>query len=54
VADGDVVVAEDDLAHDESHDLLALLDRELLGVGGQTGAERVERLGELEVGLRVV
>jgi hypothetical protein len=33
VADGDVVVAEDDLAHDETHDLLALLDRELLGVG---------------------
>jgi hypothetical protein len=33
VADGDVVVPEEDLAHDESHDLLALLDRELVGVG---------------------
>jgi len=33
VAHGDVVVAEEDLAHDESQDFLALLDRELLGVG---------------------
>jgi hypothetical protein len=33
VADGDVVVAEENLAHDESYDLLALLDRELFGVG---------------------
>jgi hypothetical protein len=33
VADRDVVVAEQDLAHDEAHDLLALLDRERLGVG---------------------
>jgi hypothetical protein len=33
VADGDVVVAEQDLADDEPQDLLALLDRELLGVG---------------------
>jgi hypothetical protein len=54
VTDGDVVVAEEDLVYDESHELLALLDRELLGVGGQTGAERVERFGELEVGLGVV
>ena len=53
MADGDVVVAEEDLAHDESHDLLALLDRELLGVGCQSRAERVERFGELEVGLGV-
>jgi hypothetical protein len=54
VADGDVVGAEEDLAHDEPHDLLALLDGELSGVGGQSGAEAVERLGELEVGLGVV
>jgi len=33
VADGDVVVADQDLAHDESHDLLALLDCEVLGIG---------------------
>jgi hypothetical protein len=33
VADRDVVVAEQHLAHDESYDRLALLDRELLGVG---------------------
>jgi hypothetical protein len=33
VADGDVVVAKDDLAHDESDDLLALLDREGRCVG---------------------
>jgi hypothetical protein len=33
VADGDVVVAEEDLAHDEADDLLALLDRQRLGVG---------------------
>jgi hypothetical protein len=32
VADGDVVVAEQHLVHDEPDDLLALLDRELLGV----------------------
>jgi hypothetical protein len=33
VANGDVVVAEQDLAHDESHDLLALLDGEIFCVG---------------------
>jgi hypothetical protein len=33
VANGDVVVAEQDLADDEPHDLLALLDREILCVG---------------------
>jgi hypothetical protein len=33
VADCDVVVAEQHHAHDESDDLLALFDRELLGVG---------------------
>jgi hypothetical protein len=54
VADGDVIVAEEDFAHDETHDLLALLDREVLGVGGQPLAEAVERFGELEVGLGVV
>jgi hypothetical protein len=32
VADGDVLVAEEDLAHDEPDDLLALLERELLGI----------------------
>jgi len=33
VPDGDLVVAEEDLAHDEAHDLLALLGREVLGIG---------------------
>ena len=33
---------------------MALLDRERVGVGGQPGAERIERFGELEVGLGVV
>jgi hypothetical protein len=32
VTNGDVVVAEQHLVDDESDDLLALLDRELLGV----------------------
>jgi hypothetical protein len=54
VADGDVVVADEDLAHDEAHDLLALLDGERVGVGGKSGSEAVERFGELEVGLGVV
>ena len=54
MTDGDVVVAQEDLAHDEADDLLTLLDGELLGVGCKSGAERVERLGELEVGLGVV
>jgi len=54
VADGDVVLADQDLAHDEPDDLLALLDGVVLGVDGQAGAEAVERLDELEVGLGVV
>ena len=54
MADGDVIVAEEDLAHDEPDDLLALLDRELLGVGREAGAERVECFGQLEVGLGLV
>ena len=54
MADGDVVVAEQHLADNEPGDLLALLDRESVGVGGEAGAERVERFGELEVGLGVV
>ena len=54
MADGDVVVAEEDLADDEPYDLLALLDGESLGVGGEAGAERVERLGQLEIGLGIV
>jgi hypothetical protein len=54
VADGDVVLADQYLADDESHDLLALLDGQALGVVGEPGAEAVECLGELEVGLGVV
>jgi hypothetical protein len=54
VTDGDVVVAEQDLADDEADDLLALLDRERRGVGRQPSAERVERLGELEIDLGIV
>jgi hypothetical protein len=54
VADGDVVVADQDLADDEPDDLLALLDGEVLGVGGEACAEALECLGELEVGLGVV
>ena len=54
MADGDVVVAEQDFAHDEPHDFLALLDGERLGVGGEAGTERAERLGELEEGLGIV
>jgi len=54
VADGDVVVAEQDLADDEPHDLLAPLDGELFCARREAGAERVERLGQLEVGLGVV
>jgi hypothetical protein len=53
VTDGDVVVAEQDLADDEADDLLALLDRERFSVGRQPSAERVERLRELEVGLGI-
>ncbi len=54
MADCDVVVADQDLSDDESNDLLALLDGQALGVVGEPGAEAVECLGELEVGLRVV
>ena len=54
MADGDVVVADQDLAHDEPHDLLTLLDREIRCVRREAGAERVKRLGQLEVGLGVV
>jgi len=54
VTDGDVVVAEQDLVNDESDDLLALLDRESVCVVGEAGAERVERFGQLEIGLGVV
>ena len=54
MADRDVVFADQDLADDEPDDLLALLDGQVLGVGGEAGAEAVERLGELEVGLGVV
>jgi hypothetical protein len=53
VADRDVVVADEYLADDESHDLLALLDGEI-GAGREAGAEPCERLGELEVALGVV
>ena len=45
VADRDVVVADQDLAHDEPDDLLALLDGEVLGAGGEARSERDERLG---------
>ena len=54
MTDGDVVVAEQDLADDEPDDVLALLDRQGRGGVGEAGAERVERLGELEIGLGVV
>jgi hypothetical protein len=54
VADGDVVVADENLADDEPHDLVALFDGEVLGVGGEAGVEPFEGLGELEVGLGVV
>jgi hypothetical protein len=54
VPDSDVVFADEDLADDEPHELLALLDGQALGVVGESGAEAFERLGELEVGLGVV
>jgi hypothetical protein len=54
VADGDLLLADEDLADEQPHDLLALLDRQLVGVGAEAGAEAVERLGQLEVGLGVV
>jgi hypothetical protein len=54
VADGDVVLADQDLADDEPDDLLALLDGHRLSVVGEPCAEAVECLGELEIGLGVV
>jgi hypothetical protein len=50
VADGDLLFADEDLADEQPDDLLALLDRELLGVGIEAVAEALERLGELEPG----
>lgn len=54
MADGEVLVADQDLAHDEPDDVFALFDGELVGVGDESGAESFERLGELEVRLGVV
>jgi hypothetical protein len=54
VADRDVVFADQDLADDEPDDLLALLDGQVLGAGGEAGAECFECLGELEAGLGVM
>ena len=54
MSDRHVVAADENLADDEADDLLALLDGEVLGAGRQAGAEPLERLGELEVGLGVV
>ena len=54
MADRDVVVADQDLVDDEPHDLLALFDGEVRGVGREAGVERFERFGELEVGRSVV
>ena len=39
---------------DEPHELLALLDRDLLCVGGEARAAPLERLGQCEIGLGVV
>ena len=54
MADRDVVFADQHLADDEPDDLLALVDGQALGVGGEPRAEAFERFGELEVGLGVV
>jgi hypothetical protein len=54
VADRDVVFADQHLADNEPDDLLALLDGQVLGAGGEPRAEAFECLGELEVGLGVV
>jgi hypothetical protein len=54
VADRDLVLADKHVADEQSDDLLALFDRELLGVGAEARAEALERLGELEVALGVV
>ena len=47
MADRDVVFADQDLADDEPDDLLALLDGQVLGVGGESRAEAFERFGDL-------
>ncbi|HXZ85563.1 MAG TPA: hypothetical protein VEI82_08745, partial [Myxococcota bacterium] len=54
MADRDLVIADEHLAHEQPHDLLALLDRELFGVGAEARVEALERLGELEVARGVV
>jgi hypothetical protein len=54
VADRDVVFADQDLADDQSDDLLALLDGQVLAAAGEARAEPVKGLAELEVGLGVV
>ena len=54
MADGDSVLADEYLADEQPQDLLALLDRQLLGVRGQARAEGFERLGELEVAFGVL
>ena len=53
MADGDVVLADQDLADDEPDDLLALLDGQVLVACGEAGAEAIECLGELEVALGI-
>ena len=54
MADRDLVLVDQHLADEQSHDLLALLDRQLLCVGAEARTEALERLGELEVALGVV
>ena len=53
MADGDLVLGDEHVADEESDDLLALLDGQLLGVGAEALTEAVERVGELEVALGV-
>ena len=54
MADRDLVLADEHVADEQPDDLLALFDRELLGVGAEARPEALERLGELEVGFGVV
>ena len=54
MADRDLVLADEYVADEQPDDLLALFDRELLGIGAEARPEAVERLGELEVGFGVV
>lgn len=54
MADRDLVLADEHVADEQPDDLLALFDRELLGVGAEARTEALERLGELEVALGVV